>query len=142
MALGADDDVVVQHDAEALARLGDVAGDVDVGAAGRGIARGMVVDLSALSTKCILIRCLRRDAMGVEPLIGACNSCRLREIPVRPAQSRERPDLHADASLLGSVAIVRKRLTSDEPVNRGRQASKASPSLSRLQPQNDPWRKA
>jgi hypothetical protein len=40
----ADDEVVVDGDAEALARLDDRAGDIDIGAARRGVAARVVVE--------------------------------------------------------------------------------------------------
>ncbi len=97
MPLRTDDDMVVDADPQPLAGLDNLAGDLDILLAGGWIARWMIVHLSTSSKKTILIRCLCRTAVGVEPLTGACNSRRPREIPVRPAQSRERPDLHADA---------------------------------------------
>ena len=44
MSAGADDDVIVDGDAQMLARLDDRAGQVDVGAAGLWVAAGVVVD--------------------------------------------------------------------------------------------------
>ncbi len=49
MAFRAQDDVIVHRDAEAFAGLCDLPGDLDVGAAGGGIARGVVVD----QTRCL-----------------------------------------------------------------------------------------
>lgn len=43
MALSTDDDMVVHHDAEQAACLGDPACDLDVGPAGLGIPAGVVV---------------------------------------------------------------------------------------------------
>ena len=44
MPLCADDDMIVHRDIEALSRLGNGAGNLDIGAAGRRIARRMVMD--------------------------------------------------------------------------------------------------
>lgn len=47
MPLRADDEVIVDRDAQRLARLDDRAGQVDVGAAGGGVAARVVVDQPA-----------------------------------------------------------------------------------------------
>lgn len=44
MPVAPQDDMVVHRDAQPLAGGGDLAGDLDIGAAGGGVARGMVVD--------------------------------------------------------------------------------------------------
>lgn len=44
MAFAADDKVVVHHDAERLSGFHDLARHLDVGTAGAGVARGVVVD--------------------------------------------------------------------------------------------------
>lgn len=44
MVAGGDDDVVVQREAELAGRLGELAGHLDVGAAGRRVAARVVVD--------------------------------------------------------------------------------------------------
>lgn len=43
MTVRPDDDVVVHGNAQALARLGDLAGDFDVGAAGGGVSARVIV---------------------------------------------------------------------------------------------------
>jgi hypothetical protein len=50
MPLPADDDVVVDGDAQRRRDVDDLAGHLDVGARGRGVARGMVVDLPSKYT--------------------------------------------------------------------------------------------
>ena len=62
-----------------------------------GVLSGVVVDLSAFSEIGILINMLQQGTVGVEPLIGVCNSPRLVENSVCPCRSRKGPDLHADA---------------------------------------------
>ncbi len=49
MAVAADDDVIVDGDAEWLRGIDDLLGDVDVGARGCRVTRGMVVDQSSIS---------------------------------------------------------------------------------------------
>lgn len=44
MPLGADDHMIVQRDVEPLRRIGDAAGELDISAAGGGVAAGVVVD--------------------------------------------------------------------------------------------------
>ena len=89
--------MVVHGDVEPLARVRDLAGDLYVLTAGVGRAARMIVDLSAFSKIGILINMLQQDTVGVEPLIGVCNSPRLVENSVCPCRSRKGPDLHADA---------------------------------------------
>ena len=75
MPRGADDQVVVHRDAQPLARLRDGAGDVDIGAAGRGVAAGMVVrHASGLSKLLILCHYSGSWEMMV-PRIGIGCSC-------------------------------------------------------------------
>lgn len=91
------DDMVMHGDAQPLAGLHDLARNVDILPAGRWIARRVVMHLSAFSKIGILINMLQQDTVGVEPLIGVCNSPRLVENSVCPCRSRKGPDLHADA---------------------------------------------
>lgn len=97
MPLRANDDMVMDADAQPLAGLDDLAGDLDILLARGRIARWMIMHLSAFSKIGILINMLQQGAVGVEPLIGVCNSPRLVENSVCPCRSRKGPDLHADA---------------------------------------------
>lgn len=54
MPFRADDDVVVHRDAELLARLDDVAGEFDIGAAGGGVAARMIVDHACQHAKMLI----------------------------------------------------------------------------------------
>lgn len=97
MPVRADDNMVMHRDVQPLARVDDLACHLYVLTAGFGRSAGVVVHLSAFSKIGILINMLQQDTVGVEPLIGVCNSPRLVENSVCPCRSRKGPDLHADA---------------------------------------------
>lgn len=50
MPVAPQDDMVVHADPQPLGRSGDLAGDLDVGAAGGGVARGVIVEKSPTSS--------------------------------------------------------------------------------------------
>lgn len=56
MPFRADDDVIVDRDAQALARLDDVAGQLDIGAAGGGVAARVIVDHAKQYYKCLFFQ--------------------------------------------------------------------------------------
>ena len=75
MPLRADDDMVVDADAQPFAGLDDLAGDLDILLAGRRIARRMIVHHSKGSHKKLIFDDISTHRWELEPLIGVCLQC-------------------------------------------------------------------
>jgi hypothetical protein len=56
MPLRADDDVVMHRNSKPLGRIDDAAGDVDIRAAGRGVAGWMIMDEATKVSKVLILK--------------------------------------------------------------------------------------
>ena len=75
MARPSDDDVIVDGDAEGRRDIDDLAGHLDIGPGGRGIAGGMVVDHPSIPIMLLIFIKSYEGMLKVVPVFGACASC-------------------------------------------------------------------